>query len=897
MANDRQTLANYEAILWLWDASDEQRVTFLAKLSPDQRSQFCDVLRDVLNNPWEGRSALKLTKLNKLLGQNVDLIKKQVQFSGDRTPELDEAQLFRLLHDYLVLNHDGTQRLTELGVQNLKKLLEAVDAEFETYYGRDQSHPALMWNGFQNDTRFPGGGVAKTQVEPTDYGELNAKITNYYYPAGGGNPPPTDDNGEQDGRDDRNDYEYREGHSGGGALPLKLMHLLYFPFLLGYTSIALFSSFSMNNGLVQLILYLGTAFAAVKWYNMAKFAMRGWAAILQGAWIVYLLLAASVASVMPLAIANLVWPVIAFWLLTRLLHGATSEQRKFSAVWTSILAAICAVSIVGNVINQSGNQHIPNSGGADFPIEALGGIPDEPLPEPPVQPQTSVKPQKPPTVKSLLKSAKIAKQNSDWQGVVDAADKILAMEPYNEKALAFKQDAELRIAKEKIEKLLASARTAINNSDWQSVICAADKILAIEPDNDMAADFKRNAEWNIKKDAMEKFLKTAKTLKANSDWQGVIDAADKILAMDFSNSEAQALKREAEWNIELERHLDAACAAKSHSNWQRVIEEVNKVLEMNPYHGEAAMLKQEAQREIAVAKAREEENAKARDTIARLKEASKSESAKCWKYRKYRDVEITRQFDTLDRQMDTLEGLCDAKDLQNATNTAKNIFDAVRGILAEGERLEEKERKAEAEKARLKREWPTAKYGYLNEISRMKATKKEKTVTPYSYNYEYVAKLDSALQEFETAVGNDDYTVVSEKAANARGAFSRFESSCYWRAGISRGDGYRSSNMPGRWELEPGYEIVNGRPMKISKCWKCNGIGSASKSERCANCNGSGQVSNPAAQAAAIGGLFGVKMPVNVPKYIKCSTCNGRGSITRTFRCDACNGSGKQYRQ
>lgn len=349
MANDRQSLTNYETILWLWDASDEQRVMFLASLNPDQRSQFCDVLRDVLNNPWEGRSALKLTKLNKLLGQNVDRIKKQVQFSGDKTPELDEKQVFRLLHDYTVLNHDGTRRLTALGKQNLEQLLMTVDAEFETYYDRDAAHPQLMWNGFQNDRLFLNNAMEKTQVEPTDYGELNAKIKNYYYPVGGV-PRPGPQHQEQE-----DDYDYHEeyrsgGDDGGSPDSSRILHMRYLPVFLSYALFAVHAGFFGVGSAWTILFGLITLFGAVKWYNIFKFYDRGWASLLQGFWVLNYSVSLVLASVgVGWLVFALAWPLAAFYFLARRLHCHTPGQKSFVLIWTIVLGVLGLVSAISFV--------------------------------------------------------------------------------------------------------------------------------------------------------------------------------------------------------------------------------------------------------------------------------------------------------------------------------------------------------------------------------------------------------------------------------------------------------------------------------------------------------------------------------------------------------------------
>lgn len=341
MASEKQSLTNYEAILWLWNATDAERMMFLASLKPEQRSQFCDVLKDVLNNPLEGRSAIKLTKLNKLLGQNVDRIKKQVQFSGDRTPDLDEKQIFRLLHDYTVLSHDGVLKLTSLGRQNLEKLLVAVNGEFVAYYNRDASHPQLMWDGFQNDTQFPNEGMEKTQVEPTSYDELNDKIANYYFPVGGGPKPKPQD---------EDDYDHQEDYRGGEdddtpSESLKVMHLRYLPVFLAYALFAVHVGFFGVDTPWTVLFGFIVLFSTVKWYNVFKFYDRGWASLLQGFWVLNypLSLVLALGGIYPL-IFTLAWPLVAFWFLARKLHCHTSGQKKFITIWTVVLGVMGLVS-------------------------------------------------------------------------------------------------------------------------------------------------------------------------------------------------------------------------------------------------------------------------------------------------------------------------------------------------------------------------------------------------------------------------------------------------------------------------------------------------------------------------------------------------------------------------
>lgn len=380
MANDKQSLTNYETILWLWDATDEQRIKFLASLDPRQRAQFCDVLRDVLNNPWEGepRSAIKLTKLNKLLGQNVDRIKKQVQFSGDKTPELTEAQIFRLFHDYTVLNHDGTRKLSDLGRESLLQLLKIVDGEFQTFYGRDQKNPLLMWNGFLNDSQFPNDGMEKSQVEPSDYGELNDKITNYYYPIGGKPLPHQDEQGDESSRDEE-DYHNPTPHDENTSLSAFGLTLKYLPVFLAYACVAIGAGVTGLNGPWVIVFALVSLFVSVKWYHVFKFQDRAWAALLQGFWVLYFTVGVVFALASPFAMyVHLAWPLLAFPLLVCTVQPDKAQAKKFAIGGTTLLGVLLAVAVFcGQIGNGHSRTYSPSAVERNEMMQSQALVPDE----------------------------------------------------------------------------------------------------------------------------------------------------------------------------------------------------------------------------------------------------------------------------------------------------------------------------------------------------------------------------------------------------------------------------------------------------------------------------------------------------------------------------------------
>lgn len=870
MANIKESWKNYDALVLLLNASEAERVKFIASLRDPNKGYFISIWKDVLNNEkFPENKRRELTKLNDLLNQllNVDADGpgEAIQFSKDLTPEFQEGRLFRLLHDSLVLDHEGPRHLNDDGRKNLKDIIKSVNAEFETYYDRDESHPLLMWNGFQNDTEFPGAGAAKTQVEPTDYGELNAKITNYYYPAGGGTPPPEDGgdgrNGERDDRDGRGDDR-------GGSPVAKGLWVLYLPFFLGYSSIALYYGFARNNGLLGLALVLGTAFAAVKWYNVVRFAVRGWAALLQGAWIVYLLLAGGADSFRPLAIANFVWPVGAFWLLARGLH----RQKKFAAVWTGILSVVCAAAVAGvfltpraaegddwddglyappasSVPADGGNVADAGSPGAvaggGSPLDAFpDGIPDvlnhgedaddaaEPIPAAPPEEDE-------PHIEKLRRKA----GGLRWDNLLP-------------------EDIEHLDAMER-DSLRAQLTVLLREAGGRKSNVAVTSLEGLVPNPDPGFPWK--AAVTLDRDAM----------CARTDDFGIGRALRLEPFLVVGPAMPSGRRLDIEFGVR--EGGDLAFRIGDGITGPKDAGEV--------VFGDAAGNLANA---VAAGSAAEKGLARIRPAMARIvadKAVAGTDAAAARRFKAGNEavadvkngiLEMCREARCRPRRECVIETLPESLEL------------AIWRLEHPGEPT--------AEEKRLQSEWLAEKAGRLAEIQRIKAVQGEKTVSPWRFDSGSAARLETAVRAFESAAANDDFREAPARFSKVREAFSAFEAGCRWQSGVSRGDGYRSGAEPGRWVLEPGYEIVQGRPMKVSVCGVCNGKRSITKTYQCSTCNGAGWVPNPAAMAKNIGGLFGVKVPVNVPQNIRCTACNGRKTQSMTYPCDACGGKGKIYR-
>lgn len=176
----------------------------------------------------------------------------------------------------------------------------------------------------------------------------------------------------------------------------------------------------------------------------------------------------------------------------------------------------------------------------------------------------------------------------------------------------------------------------------------------------------------------------------------------------------------------------------------------------------------------------------------------------------------------------------------------------------------------------------------------------QKTQMPYRCNSRFAQQLEETLRELETAIADDDFLAAKEWLVKTHDALIAFRGSCVWQPGMRRGDGWQSSALEGEWELEPGYEIYNGRPARVEICGLCHGNKYTERSERCGQCRGSGKIRNPAAsfKGAARGSTrnpWGKALIDAIPEFVQCPDCRGFGSITVSSPCSRCGGRGKIY--
>ena len=86
----------------------------------------------------------------------------------------------------------------------------------------------------------------------------------------------------------------------------------------------------------------------------------------------------------------------------------------------------------------------------------------------------------------------------------------------------------------------------------------------------------------------------------------------------------------------------------------------------------------------------------------------------------------------------------------------------------------------------------------------------------------------------------------------------------------------------------------------VGNCRNCRGAGQVKVFQKCPVCNGRRRLPNPAAAASGFN-AFGQgrnrrSRASNVPKEVKCPSCNGNGRIQTVAPCGKCNGTGKMAR-
>lgn len=215
------------------------------------------------------------------------------------------------------------------------------------------------------------------------------------------------------------------------------------------------------------------------------------------------------------------------------------------------------------------------------------------------------------------------------------------------------------------------------------------------------------------------------------------------------------------------------------------------------------------------------------------------------------------------------------------------------------------------EEVKLAERWQEDKPRYMAEITRMKSVLTEKTKSPYRYDRRYAEKLSAAIRDFGDAVNYDDFIVVPQRHNKAKDELMRFENTCEWQSGISKGYGthMRSGNAEGSWVPDPGYVMVRRGgelvAMRELRCNGCRGTGYKIQRINCPTCNGRGRVPNPMAQVGnavnMIGAITGGRRGRNHPRMprqpseINCSSCN-RGRIEQRIVCPDCGGRCKIYR-
>ena len=191
---------------------------------------------------------------------------------------------------------------------------------------------------------------------------------------------------------------------------------------------------------------------------------------------------------------------------------------------------------------------------------------------------------------------------------------------------------------------------------------------------------------------------------------------------------------------------------------------------------------------------------------------------------------------------------------------------------------------------------------------------------PFTCNRRMGDDICRGVKDLEAKIYSGEPDEVDRMYRNLVAAYNQFAEGCQWRQGMKHPTvaHVHSGYSKDTWEADGGWVFVNPgtsdlsvrrQPVQI-RCDACRGNGYVVQKMRCYSCNGRGRVPNPAAQVDqavnVVGGLVnafgGGRRGRHVPRIpqgpseIRCSSCNGMGSLQQNVRCSRCNGGGTIYR-
>ena len=194
----------------------------------------------------------------------------------------------------------------------------------------------------------------------------------------------------------------------------------------------------------------------------------------------------------------------------------------------------------------------------------------------------------------LLDSARLALQAARWEDAANKANSVLAKDANNADAMKIKSDAEAGAKRDRIAELIASARKAYNDKDWEKAKNDADAVLALDANNTDAMKIKSDAEVGAKRDRIAELIASARKAYNDKDWEMAKNDADAVFVLDANNADAAKIKSDAEAGAKKEKIDKLLATARREMDgkaWDKALISIGAVLALEPGNADAIRMK------------------------------------------------------------------------------------------------------------------------------------------------------------------------------------------------------------------------------------------------------------------------------------------------------------------
>ncbi len=202
------------------------------------------------------------------------------------------------------------------------------------------------------------------------------------------------------------------------------------------------------------------------------------------------------------------------------------------------------------------------------------------------------------------KRAREARAGESWDEAQAAASEGLQLEPNDSELLEIRAEAVARIEKDKkLAAILAEAQKELKSSKFEEAVSLAEQALALDAGNREAATVKQSAQRSIddareRKSRIDGFLAESEACFAEGNWEGAIEAADRVLELDGGNVKAKDLRQRATEQAERAKRLAAllerAREARSGESWDEAQAAASEALQLEPNDSELLEIRAEA---------------------------------------------------------------------------------------------------------------------------------------------------------------------------------------------------------------------------------------------------------------------------------------------------------------